>query len=374
MEAFVPPQVIEQLGAFSELGGEHRLVSVGFVMVGGIAAAIAEDGPDRTALALGALVDDLLAATRPYGVTALHTDIAPDGFKFVLCAGAPVNPGDVSDALLQAALDIAQIDTRFTLRQGAQTGRVFAGFLGASYRRTYTLMGDPVNTAARMLGKAGDRDIVAVGTMVDDTRAVFETEALEPFLVKGKTEPIVAYKVRGVTDAIRRDGANTQLFGRKAELELLSRAIGELGEIIDIVGPAGVGKSRLLDAAWAEAEGLLHFHGSCTPYGATSPYSVFRPLLRNGIGIDIRADPIEAGKQLAALVELRAPQMLPMLPLLAVPFGAQVDLNPRSRRHRPGVPSRPHPRRRARLLRHDARRPCRVHGDRGPALGRRRVR
>ena len=61
---------------------------------------------------------------------------------------------------------------------------------------------------------------------------------------------------------------------------MLSQAIGELGEIIDIVGPAGVGKSRLLDAAWDEAEGLLHFHGSCTPYGATSPYSLFRPLLR----------------------------------------------------------------------------------------------
>ena len=92
MDAFVPPQVIEQLGAFSELGGEHRLVSVGFVMVGGIEAAIAEDGPDDTADALGALVDDVVAAILPYGVTALHTDIAPDGFKFVLCAGAPGQP------------------------------------------------------------------------------------------------------------------------------------------------------------------------------------------------------------------------------------------------------------------------------------------
>ena len=157
---------------------------------------------------------------------------------------------------------------------------------------------------------------------------MFDAEPLEPFLVKGKTEPIVAYKIRGVTDSVRRDGANTRLFGRAAELEVLSRAIGELGEIIDIVGPAGVGKSRLLDAAWDQAEGLLHFHGSCTPYGATSPYSLFRPLLRGGIGIDIRADPRDAGDQLKALVELRAPQMLPMLPLLAVPFGAEVDPTP----------------------------------------------
>ena len=66
----------------------------------------------------------------PFGVTVLHSDIAGDGMKFVLCAGAPVNPGDTSDAMLQAALEIAAIDTPLTLRQGVQTGRVFAGFLG----------------------------------------------------------------------------------------------------------------------------------------------------------------------------------------------------------------------------------------------------
>ena len=52
---------------------------------------------------------------------------------------------------------------------------MFAGFLGSPYRRTYTLMGDPVNTAARMLGKADDRDIVAVASVVDDTRTVFDS-------------------------------------------------------------------------------------------------------------------------------------------------------------------------------------------------------
>lgn len=328
LDAFVPKQVREQLSAFSDLGGEHRLVAVGFVMVGGIGDALNEIGADGTAAALGRLVDDLIGATTPFGVTALHTDIAPDGFKFVLCAGAPVNPGDISDALLNAALAITRIETRFTLRQGAQTGRVFAGFLGAPHRRTYTLMGDPVNTAARMLGKAADREIVAVAGMVDDTRAVFETDQIEPFHVKGKTEPVIAYHVRGISDEVRRDGAATRLIGRAAELEVLGKAIGELGEIIDIVGPAGVGKSRLLDAAFDAAEGLLHFHGSCTPYGATSPYSVFRPLLRSGIGIDVRAHPVEAGRHLRILVQQRAPKLLPMLPLLAVPFGAEVDPTP----------------------------------------------
>ncbi len=128
-------------------------------------------------------------------------------------------------------------------------------------------------------------------------------------MVKGKTR---ADRWRTgcaeVTDSVRRDGAPTRLVGRTAELEVLSRAIGELGESSTSSDPAGVGKSRLLDAAWDAAEGLVHQHGSCTPYGATSPYSLFRPLLRRAIGIDPRADPGETGRQLTEFVTLRAPQ------------------------------------------------------------------
>ena len=197
LRAYVPDAVIEQLAAFAELGGEHRLVTVGFTMVVGVRDQIQRLGPHGVADALSRLVDDVVTACDAFGVTVLHTDIAPDGIKFVLCAGAPVSPGDTTDALLQAALQIAASDSPFVIRQGVQAGRVFAGFLGSPYRRTYTLMGDPVNTAARMLGKADDRDIVVVASAVDDTRAVFETEELEPFLVKGKTEPITAAKVEG---------------------------------------------------------------------------------------------------------------------------------------------------------------------------------
>ena len=200
LSPYVPTAVVEQLAAFSGTGGEHRLVTVGFLMVVGVGELLERQGPDAVAEAFHRLVDDVDRIGVTFGVTPLHTDIAPDGIKFVLCAGAPVNPGDTSDALLHASLQLAAVDSPFVLRQGVQTGRVFAGFLGSEFRRTYTLMGDPVNTAARMLGKAGDRDVVAVASVVQGTRTVFVTEELEPFLVKGKSEPIVAHKV------LRRNG------------------------------------------------------------------------------------------------------------------------------------------------------------------------
>ena len=325
---YVPAAVVEQLAAFSGTGGEHRLVTVGFLMVIGVRALLDRKGPDAVADAFHRLVDDVERIGTTFGVTPLHTDIAPDGIKFVLCAGAPVNPGDTSDALLQAALQFAAVESPLVLRQGVQTGRVFAGFLGSEFRRTYTLMGDPVNTAARMLGKADDRDVVAVASVVRDTRTIFITEELEPFLVKGKTEPIVAHKVLAASDEVRRDTSGTKLVGRQRELDVLTHAIGELGEVVILSGSAGVGKSRLLDAAWAAAEGLQIFQGACTPYGAASPYSVFRPLLRVGSGIDVNADPVHAGELLEKIVKQAAPDLLPMLPLLAVPFGARVAPTP----------------------------------------------
>lgn len=327
---YVPAAVREQLAAFAGMGGEHRLVTVGFLMVGGIGASLAERGTDGTAVALHDLVDDVGAACAAFGVTLLHTDIAPDGVKFVLCAGAPINPGDTGDAMLQAALRIAAIDTPFVLRQGVQTGRVFAGFLGSVNRRTYTLMGDPVNTAARMLGRAHDRDVVAVASVVRGTRTIFVSDELEPFHVKGKSELITAHKVLAVSDAVRRDTTTTPLIGRRRELEILTSAIGELGEVVELVGPAGVGKSRLLDAAWDSAEGLQIFQAACTPYGAGSPYSVFRPLLRGGSGIPIEASPELAGRRLTEIVDATAPDLVPLLPLLAVPFGARVAPTPQA--------------------------------------------
>lgn len=328
LEPFVPKQVVEQLAVFSHLGGEHRLVTVGFVMVVGIEAALERSGAAAVAVALGHVVDHVVATCERFGVTVLHTDIAPDGVKFVLCAGAPINPGDTSDAMLLASLEIAAMDSPFVVRQGVQTGRVFAGFLGSEHRRTYTLMGDPVNTAARMLGKADDRDVVAVASVVADTRTIFVTEELEPFFVKGKSEPIVAHKVRSATGLIRRDSVANRLVGRRTELEALTGAIGELGRAVELIGPAGVGKSRLLDAAWDSAEGLVVYQAACTPYGAGVPYSVFRPLLRGGTRIADQATPEEAGLRLLDIVSRVAPHAVPMLPLLAVPFGAAVPPTP----------------------------------------------
>ena len=194
---YVPAAVIDQLSAFADLGGEHRLVTVGFVDGRRPGRPTRPPRPRRRRPGTRRPRRRRrpgVRRLRGHGPAHRHRARRHQVRAVRRCTR---EPGDTTDALLQAALAIAASTSPFVIRQGVQAGRVFAGFLGSTFRRTYTLMGDPVNTAARMLGKAGDREIVAVSAAVDDTRAVFETEALEPFLVKGKTEPITASKVRG---------------------------------------------------------------------------------------------------------------------------------------------------------------------------------
>ncbi len=328
---FVPAAVVDQLDAFADLGGEHRLVTVGFLLVGGIGHLQSQRGPEVAASELARLVDGIEAIVDRYDVAALHTDIAPDGFKVVLCAGAPRNVGNTSDAMVRAALEIAALDSPLTLRQGIQTGRAFAGFLGSTYRRTYTLMGDVVNTAARMLGPAGDREVVAVEDVLADARDTYLTDRLEPLQVKGKSAPITAHRMVDFEHAAHLQVVEGRLHGRDEERDRLQHALSTGGRVVDLVGSAGSGKTRLITEAIERVAVVQAFHllrGTASQFGRTVPYGAARTMLRTGLGLDVLADPLHTGEILTKIVHERCPALAPMLPLLAVPIGAEVPATP----------------------------------------------
>ncbi|MEM7273943.1 MAG: adenylate/guanylate cyclase domain-containing protein, partial [Actinomycetota bacterium] len=291
----VPGAVATELAAIDQLGGEHRVVAVGFVLVQGVQDLV--EGPDGAGVtgvaeAFGSLVDEIHRIGADYGVTPLHTDIAEDGIKVVLCAGAPLNVGSIADGLILAATEIAAIDSPFVLRQGLQIGRCFAGFLGAPHRRAYTLMGDPVNTAARMLGPANDRQVVAVEDLVSVTRSVYRSEALPPLTVKGKSEPITAFTMTGTTTEVRASRDLGPLVGRDAEAAMIDQLLQARRGILEFVAGAGMGKSRLMDLvrSRAEAVGLPLLHCGARPYATAKPYGVIADLLERALAFDASLD------------------------------------------------------------------------------------
>ncbi len=105
--------------------------------------------------------------------------------------------------MLLSVREILGADAGLPLHIGVNRGPVFAGSIGPAYRKTYTVMGDAVNLAARLMAKAGTGEIVATPHVLDASRTIFETTELEPFLVKGKKKPITAFTVGEPGEAAR---------------------------------------------------------------------------------------------------------------------------------------------------------------------------
>ena len=138
------------------------------------------------------------AAADEHEVTFLGTDIDHDGGKIILVAGVPRAMGDDEERMLGAVRRIADGTRRLHVRIGVHRGPIFAGDVGPRYRRTYTVMGDTVNLAARLMARAEPGQILATPAVLDRSRASFDTTGLEPFYVKGKRHPVQAFAVGAV--------------------------------------------------------------------------------------------------------------------------------------------------------------------------------
>jgi tetratricopeptide (TPR) repeat protein len=138
---------------------------------------------------------------------------------------------------------------------GINTGLVVVGSIGDNLRMDYTAVGDTTNLAARLQQVAEPDTILISETAQRLVQGYIRLEALPAIQVKGKTEPVMRYKVLGVGPrrsplAGREERALSPFVGRGRELtnleELLAQVEGGHGQVVGIVGEAGVGKSRLL--------------------------------------------------------------------------------------------------------------------------------
>ncbi len=309
-----------------EVEPEHRHVTIAFVHYGGFDDLVRDEGAAVAAEALDDLVRTAQRAVDERGIAFLATDVAPDGGKIILTAGAPVVTGADEEGMLLALRDVVAADTSLPLHVGVNTGPVFAGVIGPSYRRTYTVMGDAVNLSARLMAKAEHGQVVATPQVLDGSRTLFETASLEPFLVKGKKHPIEAFVVgepRGSRTSIAEAGL--PLIGRDEELATLegawARSAGGDGTVVELSAEPGMGKSRLLGEFLSRHDEVDVLRGECRLYQAATPYFPLRTILRDAFGLGGLADE-DAATALASLVRESAPQLQPWLSLI----GTALDL------------------------------------------------
>jgi tetratricopeptide (TPR) repeat protein len=331
LETCVPVALRRQLlSGISE--PEHRVVSVGFLHFLGVDGLLADQGAGPTADAIGEVVATAQRHLDEQGVCFLGSDVYGDGAKLILTAGAPTTSGNDEERLLRALRGLFDEQLPLPIRAGVNRGHVFAGEVGPDLRRTYTVMGDAVNLAARLMQAAAPGQVLATGAVLDRSATNFEVTGLPPFHVKGKSRPVQAYRVGDIVGWKRDTGRRLPLVGRATELarimDAATRTREGRGQAILLVGPAGIGKTRLVQELRSQLEGFRQYWIACEQYEMSTAYWPFMLLVRRMLDIPLDADPSETGPWLERYVRDMVPDLLPWLPLLGIVADGRVASTP----------------------------------------------
>ena len=302
--------------------GEHRAVTIAFVQFKGSDELLNQEGPGALAEALEQIVGAIAAACRDWGIAFVSSDVDCDGGKVILSAGAPVASPDDEDRMLHALRDVVSKPWPLEVRAGVNRGPVFSADIGIPARRVWSLMGDAVNLAARVMGHAEPGMVLATPAVLARTRDEFQRKAVEPFAAKGKSA-LVKASIVGAARGSRAPGpAETPLVGRAAELAILDSAVeaARAGErrVVELVGEPGIGKSRLVTAVREKAAGMVVLGIQGGPYGARTPYLAMRRGLLQIVLPDFEGDEGQLAPVLAQRITSLDPRLKPWLPLIGI--------------------------------------------------------
>jgi AAA ATPase domain/Adenylate and Guanylate cyclase catalytic domain len=211
------------------------------------------------------------------------------------------------------------------LRIGINTGEVVTGELSAD-RPMAT--GDPVNVAARLEQAARPGEILVGEQTYLLTRDAVSFEPVEPLALKGKSEQVAAYLFRSVAVGPRANASqrDIELVDRDAELAALEAAFDSCVaerrcNLVEIVGEAGVGKSRLVaEFVRSRASSAAVLSGRCLSYGEGITYWPLAEALKQAAGVDASDTPDRARARIAELVAA-GPDEEAVAGLLAVAAG-----------------------------------------------------
>jgi class 3 adenylate cyclase/tetratricopeptide (TPR) repeat protein len=337
----LPPKA-ESEASGRNVQGERRIVTALFCDVKGSTAIAEQLDPEEWAELLNGAYERLTTAVYRYEGTVVRLL----GDAILAIFGAPVAHEDDPERAVLAGLEMTEAirvyggevrrryGMEFTIRIGVNTGLVVVGAMGSSSHTDYTAVGDAVNVAARMEQTAAPGAVQIAHDTYRLVAPLFDVEDLGAIEVKGKSEPVRAYRVlrlksqRGNRRGL--PGLRAPLIGRAVEMAALQQAVDALaagqGQIVAVMGEAGLGKSRLI----AELRQTLERTGAIAPasalegaaadisiqwlegrsfsYEMSTPYAPFISLLTQFAGMQSGQPPAEAYAQLKTTLDRLAPQ------------------------------------------------------------------
>jgi len=329
---------------------EYKQVTVLFADVVGSMELATELGPERLREIMTELFNSSTGIVRHYGGTV--DKFTGDGLMAVF--GAPIALEDHAVRACRAALniqreaahlaqDVAQRDGEtFAVRVGLNSGQVIAGEIGSG-PTAYTAVGEQVGMAQRMESAAPPGGVMVSESTAQLVGDLVKLSDPEPVRIKGREDPVLARRLLAVTLQSGVSGrSELSLVGRRWEIPavegILQGAIDGHGGVVGVVGPAGMGKSRLVReiVSIAITKGVEVISAYCESHAREVPFHVVGQLLRAGTGVD-EADGETARTRLQALVpDAELDDLLLFYDLLGVakPDVAMPSIDPDARRRR----------------------------------------
>ena len=284
--------------------GERKLVTVLFADVANYTSIAEKLDPEDIHQIMDGCFKILMNEIHKYEGTI--NQFTGDGVMALF--GAPVAHEDHAQRACHAALSIHKdledyeekikkdFGAEFKMRIGLNSGPVIVGSIGDDLRMDYTAVGDTSNLASRIENMARPGTSLVSSHTHKLARDYFEFEALGKMEVKGKKEPQEIFeliKTGEVETRIEAAAAKglTRFVGRKnsmaALMDAYDKARSGSGQVVGVVGDAGVGKSRLL----LEFKNRLpmgeftYFEGRCLHFGSAMAYLPILDILRSYLGI-----------------------------------------------------------------------------------------
>jgi adenylate cyclase len=332
------PPVYERLRASkSELLAELRPAVVLFLSFDGIDY----DGDEQAGDKLDAYMRWVQTVLARYEGYLLQLTVGDKGSYLYTAFGAPIAHEDDALRAMSAALELRDLpitlDFVSNVQIGIGQGQIYTGAYGGTMRRTYGLMGDDVNLAARLMQAATPGQILVSHAARQATGDAFTWERLAPLKVKGKAEPVTVFSLDGLKEShaihLQEPKYALPMVGRAAELALidqkLSQALTGHGQIVAINAEAGMGKSRLVAEIIHRANSyhFVGYGGECQSYGTNISYLAWQPIWRGFFGLEPSWSVSEQLSELEQQLKRIDPALVPRLPILGAVLNLSIPDN-----------------------------------------------
>ncbi|MFC1821905.1 adenylate/guanylate cyclase domain-containing protein [Thermodesulfobacteriota bacterium] len=304
-QSYTPKFMAEKiLTTRSSIEGERKLVTVFFADVANYTGMSEKLDPEDVHQVMDGCFKILMNEIHKYEGTI--NQFTGDGVMALF--GAPLAHEDHAQRACFASLAIQramagygaklmqEYGADFKMRIGLNSGSVVVGAIGDDLRMDYTAVGDTTNLAARMEGLAQPGTILVTANTHRLSNDYFVLKSLGEVEVKGKAEPQEIFELTGVSDVVTRLDASvakglTKYIGRQDEMRVLTGAFEKvrtgLGQIVGIIGEAGVGKSRLIYELRKDLAGEHHYlEGRCLQFGSSIPFLPLLDILKACFGIE----------------------------------------------------------------------------------------